>query len=148
MSGKIYATAKKYLGRCEVPGAKHNPWIVDLFRSVGHSWVKDDETPWCAAFVGFVLKEAGYAGTGKLNALSYLNWGIKIKPEEVRQGDIVVFWRNKPNSAYGHVAFFSEWDKQGNPVVLGGNQGNAVTIRTYPRGRMLGIVRPIEPKEK
>ena len=45
----------------------------------------DDESPWCAAFVGAVLAECGLAGTGSLTARSYLKWGVP--------GDIAVLWR-------------------------------------------------------
>ena len=64
----IMSISNEYKGLTEWPGAKNNPEIVALFAAVGHEWVKDDETPWCAAFVGSVLAEAGLSNTGKLNA--------------------------------------------------------------------------------
>ncbi len=62
-----YASAKKEAGTWEW-GEGHNPKIVQWFADVGHSWVKDDETAWCAAFLGAMLEKAGIPSTRKLNA--------------------------------------------------------------------------------
>jgi len=123
--GKAYKEAEKFLGLAEVMGSKHEPKILQFFAEVGHSWVKDDETAWCAAFIGAMLKRAGLPHTGKLNARSYLEWGEEVEDRnDFKQGDIIVFWRNGENSAYGHVAFFHGWNENGDFNVLGGNQGN------------------------
>lgn len=52
---QILAAAGEHIGLKEWPGMKHNPTVVAMFADVGHSWVTDDETSWCAAFVGSVL---------------------------------------------------------------------------------------------
>ena len=76
-------------GTKEVKGQKDNPKIVQYFADVGHSWVKDDETAWCAAFVGSCLEKAGLTSTRALNARSYLKWGRKISKPVV--GCVVIF---------------------------------------------------------
>lgn len=113
-----------------------NPRVLEYFAKTGNSWVKDDDTAWCAAFVGFCLETAGISSTKKLNARSYLNWG---KTSQIAKlGDIAVFWRISPNSSYGHVAFFIR--KVGGYVwVLGGNQGDKVCIEKYPASQLLSI---------
>ena len=45
---------------------------------MGHEWVKDDETPWCAAFAGSYLEKGSLTNNRALNARSYLKWGVKI----------------------------------------------------------------------
>jgi len=119
----------------------HNPKVLQYFKDVGHAWVKDDETAWCAAFVGAMLKRAGMAHTGKLNARSYLDWGEEVEHlDEAIEGDIVVFWRGSPDSWQGHVGFYVRHD-EAYVYVLGGNQGNQVNVRPYKRDRLLGVRR-------
>lgn len=140
MRAAIYAAAEGYLGLKEWPGAKHNPEIVKLYADAGHGWVQDDETPWCAAFVAAVLAQLGLQGTGKLTARSYLQWGEPVDLDDAEPGDIVVFWRGSPDGWQGHVAFFDSL-AAGAVRVLGGNQGDAVSIASYPKGRLLGVRR-------
>ena len=131
--------AQSYVGTDEIPGSKHNAKIIEWFKDVGHGWVKDDETPWCAAFVGAVLEEAGHTSTRALNARSYLTWGHEVtKPQ---YGDIVVFWRGKKSGWQGHVAFYVKEDKT-HVWVLGGNQRNSVNITRYTKKQLLGYRRP------
>lgn len=139
----LLSTAKAYIGTKEWAGAEHNPTVVQLFADSGHSWVKDDETPWCAAFVGSVLAQVGLYGTGKLNARSYLEWGEKVSLKDAQAGDVVILWRGSVNAKTGHVAFLVGF--YGDRVLLrGGNQGNAVSDATYPVERILGIRRAVD----
>jgi uncharacterized protein (TIGR02594 family) len=122
----------------EIRGPVDNPEIVQMFADVGHSSVQDDETAWCAAFVGSHLKRAGLPHTGKLTARSYLDWGQPVNDPE--PGDIVVFWRGSRDGWQGHVGFYvSETATHIN--VLGGNQSNKVSVQAYPKDRLLGYRR-------
>ncbi|MCV6825992.1 MULTISPECIES: TIGR02594 family protein [Halocynthiibacter] len=135
--------AGSWIGLKEWAGSKHNPKIVQMFADSGHSWVKDDETPWCAAFVGSVLALIGLYGTGKLNARSYLDWGEKVGQSEAVAGDVVVLWRNHPDAKEGHVGFLVGF--QGDKVIIrGGNQGNEVSDQKYPIKRVLGYRRAVD----
>lgn len=136
----ILETAGSYIGLEEWPGAKHNPAVVGLFHAVGHSQINDDETPWCAAFVGSVLAQLGLPHTGKLNARSYLGWGQEVTQREARPGDVVVFWRGSRDGWQGHVAFLVRFEGDG-VIVRGGNQGNKVSDSRYPLTRVLGYRR-------
>lgn len=119
----------------EIAGSQHNQDIVKYFKEVGQSWVKDDETAWCAAFVGYCLEKAGHKSTGKLNARSYLDWGTPTDTPNV--GDIVVFWRGAPSGWQGHVGFFIR--EEGDKIyTLGGNQSNQVSIAPYSKDQLLG----------
>ena len=104
------------------------------------------QTQWCAAFVNMILLEndlpqSSSVSRHPLTARSFLLWGEKV--DEPIQGDILVFERG--NSGWqGHVAFYvSETVIDGHLYynVLGGNQGDAVTIDSYPSYKLLGIRR-------
>lgn len=145
MSSPWLTIAESLVGITEKRGSVDNPKILEMSRLCGHGWVRDDETPWCAAFVGACLKLSGFKNSGALNARSYLHFGRRLKRPE--KGCIVVFWRKKKSGPYGHVAFFDH--KQGNSIyVLGGNQSGggseAVNVKAYPKGRVLGYFWPTE----
>ncbi len=141
----ILSTAQAHIGLEEWPGARHNPEIVAFAAASGHAWVQDDETPWCASFVGAVLAQVGLPNTGKLNARSYLDWGEEVAEALAMPGDIVVFWRGTPDGWQGHVGFFAGWDGE-DIMVLGGNQGDAVSVKSYSRERLLEVRRAKEPR--
>lgn len=82
-----------------------------------------------------MLKRAGIAGTGKLNARSYLQWGEKL--DKPVPGCVVVFSRGNPKGWQGHVAFYVGEDAE-NIEVLGGNQKNAVNVSPYRKKKFLG----------
>ena len=147
MTQHIYDVAESHVGVKEFPAAKHNLTIVKYYRDSGHAWVQDDETPWCAAFVGSVLAECGLSGTKELNARSYLKWGQPVDLEQAKKGDVVVFWRGSKEGWKGHVAFYSDHDED-TIWVLGGNQGDAVNVKGYPRGRLLGVRTLKQPRTK
>jgi uncharacterized protein (TIGR02594 family) len=96
-------------------------------------------TAWCAAFVNATLQQTGIQGTESNMARSFMDWGQPVtQPQE---GDLAVFSRGDPNGPYGHVGFFKGYDAQGNIMVLGGNQGDAVSILPYSPDRLLGFRR-------
>ena len=136
-------TAEGYLGTHETPGASHTPLIVRMWERIRAPF-RDDETPWCAAFVGSVLEESGFKSTRSGLARSYLKWGIALPKPAV--GAVAILWRGKPNSSSGHVGFVVGFDTYGNVLVLGGNQGNAVTVAPYSRMRVLGYRWPEIPR--
>lgn len=127
--------AWREFGQAERSGASDNPRIVALFRDAGHGDVERDEVAWCAAFCGACLERAGLASTRSLMARSYLEWGDAIA--EPRAGAVAVFSRGT-NPAEGHVGFWlGETDDS--VVLLGGNQGNAVSVARYAKSRLLAL---------
>lgn len=134
MRTKVIDIALDEIGVKEIVGKSHNPTVLNYFAEIGHDWVKDDETAWCSAFANYVHHKAGIEKSGKLNARSWLNVGVKTNTPE--KGDIVVFWRESPNSWKGHVAFFIRETKHW-IYVLGGNQNNEVKISAYRKNRLL-----------
>ena len=128
--------ARAEIGQKEIKGSKHNPRIVAYWHDAELNF-KDDETPWCAGFVGAMLERAGVDGTGSGMARSYEKWGKKLsKPAP---GAVVTFWRGSKSSGSGHVGFYEGKDKHGNLMILGGNQSDAVNIKPFSRDRLTGF---------
>jgi uncharacterized protein (TIGR02594 family) len=135
---KAYELAKAEVGTVEWRDG-NNPRVVAYFKDAGHAWVKDDETAWCAAFMGAMLKRAGMKGTGELTARSYLEWGEPVDLADAREGDVLIFKRGK-SSWQGHVTFFKR--RAGSFIeCLGGNQSDQVKVSRYPVSDLLGVRR-------
>lgn len=97
----------------------------------------NDETPWCSAFVNWCMLMANFPGTGNASARSWLDWG-GVSLDYPVYGCVVVLWRGSKNGPLGHVGFFVGMQDQ-NLLLLGGNQGNEVSIRPYPKERVIGL---------
>lgn len=136
-------SAYRAIGIKEIKGSKHHPDIVQYWKDIKRGGIKNDETPWCAAYVGAMLERNGIRSSRFESAKSYLDWGVKLdKPVD---GCVVVFTR----SGGGHVGFVVGQTKTGNLLVLGGNQGDAVNIKEFKRNRVKGYRYPVgfEPSE-
>lgn len=129
------AKAREYIGLREIPGSRNNPTILRWWELIKASF-RDDETAWCAGYVGGVLEEVGIKSTRSAAARSYLSHGVKLNAPAV--GCIVVFWRGSPSGWSGHVGFVVGKDRSGNLMVLGGNQSNEVNIKPFSKSRVLG----------
>ena len=125
--------ARNYIGEREIKGSRHNPLIVRWWQDIGAGWFTTDETPWCGAFVGGVLKEAGYpilSGAEAPRALAWSGYGKRLTNPAV--GCIVTFTR----SGGGHVGFVVGEDQSGRLMVLGGNQSDAVNVKPFDPDRV------------
>lgn len=134
-----YTVAKGFIGLEEIVGSKHNEEILQFWKDCKLPF-RDDETPWCAGFVGGILERSGIRSTRSGMARSYLKWGKEIAEPSI--GCVVVFWRNGRYSTSGHVGFVAGDISGGFIPVLGGNQGNRVSIKFYPVSRVLGYRLP------
>jgi len=124
--------ARKHVGTREIPGEKHEPKILQWWKAIKRSGIKTDEVPWCAAFVGGCLEAVGVVSSRYESAKSYLAWGVPMSKPTL--GCIVVFERQ----GGGHVGFVVGEDAKGRLMVLGGNQGNVVSIAPFDRSRVAG----------
>lgn len=123
-----------FIGTKEISGSKHNDVIVKLWETAKIPMpVYDDETPWCATFVGAMLEASGVAGDRSAWARDYLKWGVKLEKPVV--GCVAVFSRS---GGGGHVGFVVGKDADGNLMILGGNQSDAVNISPKSTTRLLG----------
>jgi uncharacterized protein (TIGR02594 family) len=130
--------ARSYLGIKEIVGNKNNPTITKMFARVGHPEVKNDETAWCAAFVGSCLIEAGLNAPNSLWALDYADYGHKLTTPLL--GCIGVKRRYNPHGKVigGHVFFIAAASKTW-VWALGGNQNNSVSISAVPRESVIAL---------
>lgn len=130
--------ARRYVGLAEIPGKAHNPTIVRWLRDL-RAWWSDDETPWCGTFVAAVFREAGYPLPQHwYRAKAWLDWGVKL--DQPAFGCVVVFER----SGGGHVGYVVGRDQLGRLLVLGGNQGNRVSVAPFQTDRLMGYRWPTE----
>jgi uncharacterized protein (TIGR02594 family) len=133
---KWLTVARSYLGLKEVPGSASNPQIVEWWKDLATPFVHDS-VPWCGGYVGGCLIEAGYKSVqGPAMARAWLKLPVHL--DNPAYGCVVVFWRVKKYGTAGHVGFVVGKDRHGNLMVLGGNQGDMVSIRPFAKVRVLG----------
>lgn len=136
--------AEAELGVKEVPGSGDNPRIVEYLQTttIGSPSDENDETPWCSAFVNWCMLQAGFEGTNSAAAASWRNWGEEL--EYGQYGCVVVMSRQGGN----HVCFYVEEDETRGVKCLGGNQGDAVSVKWFPWERITNFKWPMGfPKE-
>lgn len=137
---KILTEALKLYGTKEIRGDEHNPVIIGWAKEVG-GWVKEfyikDEIPWCGLFVGVCALRAGFPfGQKMLGAREWVHWGQVVEPADAALGDVLIFARE----GGGHVGLYVGEDAEAYHV-LGGNQGDAVSIARISKNRLLAARR-------
>lgn len=146
-----YSIAERFLGTAEMQGRLSNPQILAMLK-LDANWPKDDDVPWCSAFLNYVCWLLGLPRSKSLRARSWLKVGRPIPLDVADRGfDVVILSRgaNAPGpeviKAPGHVGLFSlnTLSVNNDPVVrlLGGNQGDSVSVKRYPASRVLGVRR-------
>ena len=129
-------------GTAEIVGRGSNRTIIawrDELNAAGHKIIGygDDGIPWCGLFTAYVAMKAGK--TPVESPLWARNWTKFGEPVlEAALGDVLVFSRNSG----GHVGFYVAEDATAFHV-LGGNQGNRVSIARVAKERCIAIRRPI-----
>lgn len=127
-------------GTLEVPGAADNPVILDWAKEVGktvETAYTDDSIPWCGLFVAVVVKRAGKEViAGPLWARNWTNFGVRVDRPSL--GDVLVFER--PGGG-GHVGFYVAEDASAYHVI-GGNQGDAVSVARIAKSRCIANRQP------
>ena len=124
--------ARRYEGVREISGAQHSTVIAGWLDRL-RAWWKDDETPWCGVYVAACIQAANLPLPRYwMRARDWLNWGQPLPGPA--HGCVVVFERGSA----GHVGFVIGQTSTGHLMVLGGNQGNAVSRAAFERSRVLG----------
>jgi uncharacterized protein (TIGR02594 family) len=139
--------ARRFLGMQEVAGSVNNPAIVAMLQ-LDAKWADKDAIPWCSAFVNAVAWLLDVPRSKSLAARSWLNVGTPVELDKAEPGfDVVILKRGTGDQpgpdvldAPGHVGFFVDRlaDKV---VILGGNQGDEVSIEQFAAKNILGIRR-------
>jgi uncharacterized protein (TIGR02594 family) len=124
-------------GVAEISGPKSNARIDQYHAATrGGPLPQDaDSVPWCSSFVCWCMEQSGIASTRFKAARSWLTWGSEIAAPV--PGCVVVLWRVSPRSGKGHVGLYVGKDDQGRVLLLGGNQGDRVSVRPYQPSRVL-----------
>lgn len=124
--------AETYTGMSEIRGPKHNSKIIGWLDKLG-AWWRDDETPWCGVFVAHCMQDVGLPyPTFYMRAKAWEDYGSLLRRDRLAPGAILVFDR----AGGGHVGFYAGEDA-GHYFVLGGNQGNAVSVMKLGKSRLL-----------
>lgn len=135
--------AMRLHGVAEVVGKGSNATILgwrDELNAAGVNILgySDDDIPWCGLFAAIVAHRAGKAvPENPLWARDWAKFGNPVVRAAL--GDVLVFER--PGGG-GHVGFYVGEDRTAFHV-LGGNQGNAVTITRIRKERCVAVRRPV-----
>lgn len=121
------AEARKWIGLQEIPGKASAPVISRWLRELG-AWWSDDATPWCGTFAAHCMRSAGSEPPRAFyRAKAWLDWGIEI--ERPLLGCVAVFDRQ----GGGHVGFVVGRYPPLGLSILGGNQGDQVSVAVFSR---------------
>lgn len=131
--------AIQQLGIREITGAVHNERIL-AYHATTTLAAKNDETHWCSAFVNWCFVQVGIVGTNSAAARSWLKWGREVPDSNWTFGDVFVLKRGEDPNA-GHVGFLIN-QMAGEITLLGGNQGDMVSIKPFLLDRIIGVRRP------
>ncbi len=136
--------AREYVGLKEVKGVRHNPTIIKWLDEMGqfsneaHAWWRDDETPWCGLFAGWIMGKSGrYVVKEWYRAKEWAS-PFLVELAEPACGCIAVLDR----TGGGHVGFVVGKDSRGNIMLIGGNQNDSVSIAAFAPSRITGYYWP------
>ena len=126
--------ARTLVGTREIPGAKHSATILGWIKNLGAKklgiTVTNDETPWCGTFCAHVMDHVGINPPPiAVRASAWSDWGRGLL--NPRLGCILTFTRQ----GGGHVGLYVGEDDT-HLHVLGGNQGNAVSVTRIAKDRL------------
>jgi uncharacterized protein (TIGR02594 family) len=131
-----FQEARRLIGVREKVGPGNEPKIIDWAKGAGIDY-RDDDIPWCGLFVAHCISATllqERLPTNPLGARAWLKFGAPCEPG---LGALLVFWRGSRSGFKGHVGFYAGQDKSAFHV-LGGNQGNAVSVTRIVFDRLLG----------
>lgn len=125
-------TARALLGTRETVGPANNPVIMGWAKRLGPRLgapYTGDAVPWCGLFAAHCMDDARQSLPAiPLRALAWSTWGQACKP---CVGAVLTFQRK----GGGHVGFYVGEDDEAYHV-LGGNQGDAVSVTRIAKSRL------------
>ena len=135
-SPRLLVKAFELIGIKEIVGEKHNPKILEWADKLGLKKVyTSDEIAWCGLYVAYSCYLAGIEVVKEpLWARNWAKWGTN--QDKAMLGDVLVFSRGSG----GHVGIYVGEDTVCYHV-LGGNQGNSVSITRILKSRCIAIRR-------
>ena len=140
------AAARAKLGTREAPGPANSATIMGWAKRLGTKILgmayNADSVPWCGVFVAACIQEAGLTPAPiAVRAKSWAAWGARLQFGRLAPGAVLVFQRE----GGGHVGFYVGEDKK-HYMVLGGNQGNKVSIVAIEKERLVACRWPVGAK--
>ena len=152
---------KKYKGQKESSRSLYNRIQKTYFPDANFGTNKNPtEIAWCAAFITYCMKTAGYKNSSDPSVGGY-DWGVAPRPKLPKRG-----WfegeKTKPfvgaigifkfRKGYSHVAILVGKRKNGMYVFLGGNQNNEINKTAFEPSRIDYFMKPksytVKPKEQ
>ncbi len=123
-------------GTKETKGNGNNPAIMKWAKELGIRDYTMDSIPWCGLFAALIVHRADKDPVANpLWARNWAKFGKKVASPAL--GDVVVFVRD----GGGHVGFYVG-ESETTYHVLGGNQGDAVSICEIAKSRCIASRRP------
>ena len=152
---------KKYKGQKESSRSLYNRIQKTYFPYANFGTNKNPtEIAWCAAFITYCMKTAGYKNSSDPSVGGY-DWGVAPRPKLPKRG-----WfegeKTKPfvgaigifkfRKGYSHVAILVGKRKNGMYVFLGGNQNNEINKTAFEPSRIDYFMKPksytVKPEEQ
>jgi len=139
------AAARSMIGTTETPGPGVTAWVRSMWQGLrGGAWYwraygqDDSKLPWCGAFCAWAMQQARQDYPARYaSARAWMEWG---EPCGADLGAVAVLQR--PGG--GHVGFVDAVSEDGLHIrLLGGNQGNAVSLAWFRASRVLGYRKPL-----
>lgn len=137
----------------EIVTPKQPCWVEEAYKDIGVHEVSNEDrvhqmwrdcklsglakfsagkVPWCSGAACAWMERAGIRSPRTDGAKNWLGWGIELN--EPAYGCVAVFTR----SGGAHVGFVVGEDYNGNLLIVGGNQSNAVNIKSFAKSRVSG----------
>ena len=145
-----FTRAQRFIGIKEVSGAKSHPLVSWWLSLCGFALDTPDSVPWCSAFVNGICWDLRLPRSKSAAARSWLTVGQSVALADAKVGnDVVILKRSSGGrgtegpevlDAPGHVGFFAGTEGP-SVLVLGGNQGDAVSVARFDASHVLGVRR-------
>lgn len=167
-----YEFGARWIGMKEKAGPANDPFVAFVNWFAGGA--PTDDEAWCGAYMNFIAHSLGLERPElPRRARSWLDVGTVIPVQmvgwsDVQEGDVVILSRGPQpqpgpdvRDAPGHVGIYQPYPTvvrgadgtrtrispgPGEILLLGGNQGDAVSIQAFLRERVLGVrrLRPLD----
>lgn len=138
------ATMRALTGTKEAPGAKDNPFIVEMAHEIVRrypdlkgtvGWYNHDSIPWCGLGMAYCMAINGIKPVASpLSALAWAKFGVALKIPT--PGAVLVYSR----TGGGHVTLYESEDAT-YYYCRGGNQADSINVTKIPKSRAIKAIR-------
>lgn len=125
----------------ERPGPATHPNIA-AYHATTKLHATSDEVAWCSAFINWCMLQSGLQGTNSAKARDWLDWGVPLQLP--RLGCVTILQSPLRGPEAGHVGLWWMDRSSSEAWLYGGNQDNAVGLKSYPRVDILGYRWPAD----